>query len=218
MQSSLRNRQMNQTLKGVHEDLKIVLSAQKAHVSIRDRQQKDTVAQFGRAFSAAWILGASSFDSVGRCVRDSVSVLAAGGRRAFATSNAASSQIPSFALYFRNRDIVTTSSAIRLIPKFARILPESPSKLLSPASLERPSRRHLSSFVPFQPRNSGEPGFVEHPVDVIETSSLSSVHPPPTTYAHSLQRQLIEGTLSSLQVDTITLACEQVCVCIQKSS
>lgn len=51
---------------------------------------------------------------------------------------------------------------------------------------------------------------LRHPDPVVETSSLSSVHPPDVWYRLSIPEEIIdEGKLSALQLEAIVYACQQ---------
>lgn len=51
---------------------------------------------------------------------------------------------------------------------------------------------------------------VKHPDPVVETASLSSVHPPNVWYRLSISEEVIDsGRLSALQLEAITYACQQ---------
>lgn len=65
------------------------------------------------------------------------------------------------------------------------------------------------SHVQYVPSQQGT-AFVKHPNVVVESDALASVPSPTVDYKHSLHKQAEDGTLSSIQTETIVLACAQV--------
>jgi hypothetical protein len=47
-------------------------------------------------------------------------------------------------------------------------------------------------------------------VQIVETTSLAEVEPPDFTYVHGLQKQVAEGRISSLQLESVVYAFEKV--------
>jgi hypothetical protein len=69
--------------------------------------------------------------------------------------------------------------------------------------------RRFASHVQYTPKQHGTE-FVMHPNQVMETDTLASVSSPIVNYCHSLHKQTSEKTLSSIQTETIVLACARV--------
>jgi hypothetical protein len=54
-------------------------------------------------------------------------------------------------------------------------------------------------------RQDGKP----HPDPIVETTTLARTDPPDPTYTHHLQDAVSQGSLSSLQIETVIYACQR---------